>query len=225
MRKDLRWKKRTAMTLAGVLLLIMPSPAGEIIDGVAAVVNQEIITLTDVRIVRAFGLFEGENETGEDNRWVLKKLIERKLLIQLAGDSSRQSEVDAYMDGLKSRIGEDMFRRRLQYFSMTAGDLREYAAEAVLHQRILAERFSQAVAVNLKEMENYYQEIYLPSLKEGQKHEAMMDILDEIESAIRQEKIRSRVEEWMENLKASADIQVYADDYPEFFKQSEGRQK
>lgn len=225
MRKDLKWKKSTAVTLAGVLLLIMPCPAGEIIDGVAAVVNQEIITLTDVRIVRAFGLFEREREAGEDSRWVLKRLIERKLLIQLAGDSSRQSEVDAYMDRLKSRMGEDMFFRRLRHFSMTAGDLREYAAEAVLHQEILAERFSQAVAVNLQEMETYYQEMYLPSLQEGQKHEAMMDILDEIESAIRQEKVRSRMEEWMKNLKAKADIQVYADDYPEFFKPSEGRGK
>jgi len=194
----------------------------ETVDGVAASVNHEIITLTDIRIVQTFQLFENMNED-MSRASGLQALIERKLLIQLAGQegSVNETKVEAYLSNLKKRMGEDEFQRQLQRFGMTAEDFRVYAEEAVLHRLILAERFSQAVVVSLREMEDYYREVYIPSRNEKQKPRAMMDMLDEIEEAIRQEKIKSRVEEWLANLKKQSEIRVYTAEYPEFFSRQE----
>lgn len=199
--------------------MVLPLRAGEIIGGIAAAVNQEIITLTDVRIVRDFQIFEDEKTDGISNRQVLQKLIERKMLLQLAGepDAVKKADIDAYISIIKGRTGASRFRQLLQHFGMTAEDLREYAAAAVLHKFILAERFSQAVVVSLREMESYYQNVYLPGLEEDREPRAMMDMLDEIESALRQEQIQTRVAEWIDSLKEQADIQVYIEDYPGFF--------
>jgi len=196
-----------------------PVPAAEIVDGMAAVVNQNIITLTDVRIVRAFQIYEADKSSAITNQWVLDKLIERNLLIQLAGaeDAVSEEKVNAYFTGLRSRLGESEFRRLLLGFGMTARDLRPYAADAVLHHLILAERFSQSVVVSLREMEDYYRNVYLPALAEDQEPGAMLDILDEIEDAIRQDKIQTRVAAWISSFKEEADIQIFMDDYPEFF--------
>lgn len=210
--------KRISILLITAGLWLPPLFSGEIVDGVAAVVNQEIITLTDVRIVRSFQILEDGSEEG-DRRHVLHKLIERKLLLQLAGqeDAVIEAEINAYIDSMKERMGNDRYQQLLQSFGMTSEDLREYVREAVLYKLILAERFSQAVVVSLKEMEDYYQNVYLPGLEEGREPQTMLDILDEIETAIRQEKIQSRVGEWIDSLKEQADIQMHADEYPEFF--------
>jgi hypothetical protein len=210
--------KRISILILAAGLWLPPLFSGEIVDGVAAVVNQEIITLTDVRIVRSFQILEDGSEDA-DRRHVLHRLIERKLLLQLAGqeDAVIEAEINAYIDSMKERIGNDRYQQLLQSFGMTSEDLREYVREAVLYKLILAERFSQAVVVSLKEMEDYYQNVYLPGLEEGREPQTMLDILDEIETAIRQEKIQSRVKEWIDSLKEQADIQMLADEYPEFF--------
>jgi len=211
---------KTLIPIITALLWLHPLSSGEVIDGVAAVVNQEIITLTDVRIVKAFQIFEEDRMPGRTNREVLQKLVERKLLLQIAGeeDAEKETDVDAAMTLIKNRLGESRFRQMLQSFGMTAEDLREYAVEAVVHKLILATRFSQAVVVSLREMKDYYQGVYLSGLEKGETPQAMMDMLDQIERAIRQERIQSRVTEWISSLKMRADIQIHMDDYPMFFK-------
>jgi citrate lyase beta subunit len=214
------FKMKTLIPIITALLWLHPLSSGEVIDGVAAVVNQEIITLTDVRIVKAFQIFEEDRMPGRTNREVLQKLVERKLLLQIAGeeDAEKETDVDAAMTLIKNRLGESRFRQMLQSFGMTAEDLREYAVEAVVHKLILATRFSQAVVVSLREMKDYYQGVYLSGLEKGETPQAMMDMLDQIERAIRQERIQSRVTEWISSLKMRADIQIHMDDYPMFFK-------
>jgi len=44
-----------------------------------------------------------------------------------------------------------------------------------------------------------------------------MKILNEIESIVKEEKAEKQIEEWLKYLIDKADIQVFADKYPEYF--------
>ncbi|HDZ28180.1 MAG TPA: hypothetical protein ENH65_16915, partial [Candidatus Aminicenantes bacterium] len=53
-----------------------------------AVVNEQVITLTDLRIAEAFGLHDEElkERSGNLRPLILERLIDQKLVIDLAGE-------------------------------------------------------------------------------------------------------------------------------------------
>lgn len=185
----------------------------EVVDRIAALVNEEVITLTDVRIVKAFSLFSSEEESGVDIDidYVLKKLIDQYLVIQLTrgGNSLQNGTVDEFIDQIILEIGVEEFRKRLEQFGMARSDLVPYASKWIEYQRIIADRFKTSASINLKEIEDYYERIYIPTQEEkGLEAKPLLEILDEIEAVIKQEKNEMQVEEWLENLRQRADIQV-----------------
>ncbi len=63
--------------------------------------------------------------------------------------------------------------------------------------------------MSLKEIEEYYGQTYVPSQKEkGVQPKPIVDVLSEIELGIKQERIKKQVEDWLENLRKQAEIQV-----------------
>ena len=46
----------------------------------------------------------------------------------------------------------------------------------------------------------------------------MMQILEEIETAVKADKSQNLVEEWIQNLRKQAEIQLFTERYPEYFK-------
>jgi len=200
-----------------ICFLLFPSRGlAEVVDRIAAVVNEQVITLTDLRIVEEFGFYDKEIEASDQNlhRFILDKMIDQKLVIQLSGEqiSVSEEEVGSLLKARAEEIGPEEFRRKLEEFGMNRDDLKSYAEERIKYQKIIFQRFSQGHIVSLKEMEDYYQRVYLPSQqKKGLEPRPMMDILAEIESLIRQEKIKTQVEAWIISLRKRADIQVNID--------------
>ena len=178
-----------------------------------AVVNDEVIALSDLKIVEAFGLYEAEEivQKQDEPFRILQKLIEQKLVIQFTSEaiSVPGEELEAGLQKIIKDIGDDQFDERMEQFDMDLKDLEEYLYEKMLYQRILSQKFSQAATVNLKEIEEYYQQQYIPSQKaKGLEPQPMLGILDEIESAIKRKKMEKQVEEWIRNLRKESDIQI-----------------
>lgn len=209
------FRRRVSSCFLFSAFCLLPSvlSSQEIIDRIMAVVNDKIITLTDVKIAEAFGLYEDEIKGDTENlhSLILEKLIDQKLVIQLTrGDISvEEEEVEAYLEKLTEKAGRDEFEKRLAQFDMDLEELSEYLREKILFQEIISRRFSQTVIVSLKEIEAYYNQNYVPSQKaRGIEPKPMLELLDEMESAIKQEKIKNQVVDWIKNLKRQADIQI-----------------
>ena len=189
----------------------------EVIDRIVAVVNEEVITLTDLRIAEAFGVYDEELKTGEGNTrsHILEKLIDQKLVIQLSGEeiSVVDEELEEILKRMTKELGKSEVDRRLAEFGLAWDDLKECVQEKILYQTIIAQKFSKVNPVSVKEIEDYYQRIYVPAQKEkGAEPKPMMEILAEIESSIKQEKIKNQVEDWIANLKEKSDIQIMIKD-------------
>lgn len=185
----------------------------QMVDRIVAVVNEEVITLTDVRIAEAFGLYAEEiGEEAEDPRsLILQKLIDQKVVIQLSGEEVLIDAVklDENLMRITQRIAAGEVERRLTHFGLDWENLKDFLREKMAYQTIISERFSKVNPVSLKEIEEYYQRSYVPAQKEkGVEPKPMMEILDEIESGIKQEKIEAQIQDWIMNLRDKSDIQV-----------------
>jgi peptidyl-prolyl cis-trans isomerase SurA len=185
----------------------------EIIDRIVAVVNEEVITLTDVRIAEAFRLYSGEieEEGGGPRSQILERLIDQKVVIQLSREEVliESEELDGLLMQITQRLGADEVERRLAQFGLTRQDLKDCIREKMRYQAIISQIFSRVNPVSLKEIEDYYQEIYIPAQEEKKvEPQPMMEILDEIETSVKQEKTKAQIEDWIRNLKEKSDIQI-----------------
>jgi len=195
----------------------------ETLDRIVAVINDEVITLIDIKIVKAFGLFEDMTDgTGVTASQILERMIDQKLVIQLSPKNIAvdEDELDEYQEMLTSRLGKDLATKALDEFGLVWADLRAYIREKILHQKIIYQRFGQTVVVSLEEIEDFYQRRYIPSQTEkGREPQPMMEVLREIESTIRKSKIERQIQRWLMNLKKQADIQVMVIDLDKYMKQ------
>jgi hypothetical protein len=201
------------LVLMGIFFLGPAFGQKETVDRILALVNGQVITQTDVRIARDFGLYEQGPEYPADitTEIVLQRLIDQKLVIQVTRDnvSINREEMETFLNRISEEMGSDKFRRELDKFGMRMNDLGPYAYERILYNRILSSRFDRAVLVTLEEIQNFYETRYLPDQQnKGIEPQSMLDILDDIETILRKEKSEEQVEEWLRNLREKADIQI-----------------
>ena len=184
------------------------------VDGIIAVVNDEIITLSDLKIVTSFALYADDIKGQEENasRIILEKLIDQKLITQMTKENIVIEDADVVQafQVIKDRVGENRLDRQFERFDLTPVDLFDYIRAKLFYDQIIALMFKRETRVTLKEMEAYYNEIYLSrKTSQEEKPQSMMDILDEIESAIKEEKTQKQVKDWIMNMRRQADIQIY----------------
>jgi hypothetical protein len=185
----------------------------EPVDYIVAVVNDNVITLTDLRVAEAFGLYADEikEKTGNLRPLILDKLIDQELVLQLASENAsvNEEELDAFFKEVKEKAGSLSFQKTLAEFGMSPDDLKVYLRKKLVYQKAISQKFRQSAAVSLKEIEAYYGHTYVPSQKEkGAEPKPMMDVLSDIELSIKQERVRKLVEDWLETLRKQAEIQI-----------------
>ena len=195
----------------------------ETIDGIVAIVNDEVLTLTDIKIAKVFGLYANREDGAEEisYQYVLEKSIERKLIIGLARQdlSVDPEEVSAWLQATAHEMNKEPLRLQLGIFDITEEELGAYGEEVLLFQKILDQRFSLTVTASLSEIEAYYNQTYLPQQQlRSEEPLPMMQILEEIETAVKADKSQNLVEEWIQNLRKQAEIQLFTERYPEYFK-------
>jgi DNA-binding transcriptional MerR regulator len=200
------------------------------IGGVVAVVNNEVITLTDLRIVKAFGLYDLKNGVPDHSLYqtVLENMISQKLVHQFTGNdiNINKEEMDGFLEDLEERFEDSGWKEKLSAFGMTTADLRDYCAQYLCYKKTVLERFRRSVVVSLKEIEEYYNQVYVPEQEaQGETIEQMVDILPEIESAVKERITKVQAEEWIENLKSQAEIRVRLDQYIDFLHEKNDRVK
>jgi len=206
-----------SLIIAVFCFLLAANSFPQIIDRVVAVVNDQVITLTDLRIAEAFGLYEDEREGEEEKRlfWTLERMINQKIVFSATREdiSVEEEELQAELRKVTEKLGSEGFQKRLEEFGLGLEDLGVYLEDKILYQNVLSRRFSLGVTVNLEEIQNHYEKTYIPyQKKKGLKPRPMMEVLDEIELAIKKEKTKKQIAVWIDNLKKKAEIEIRLDD-------------
>lgn len=194
------------------------------VDRIVVVVDNQVITLTDLRVCQEFQLFrKDQGEEAVRETIILKRLINQKLVKQLNWErvNLEKKKVEEELEELKERWGEERFQSKLLKFGLEPEDLKEYIREKILFNSIIKLKFENSVIVNLQDIEDYYREEYVPfQEKKGRKPLPLTDILEEIESRVKEKKVEQQAENWLRNLREEAKIHIKLDEYKNIWNRS-----
>jgi peptidyl-prolyl cis-trans isomerase SurA len=203
----------TIFFLAILFIFVLDVGWGEVVDRIVAIVNDEVITLTDVDIILEFGLFEdlGISRDEETRRKILNRLIDQKLVIQLASERVlvTEEELEVILSDIVQKTDPDLAEKALLRFGLDWDDLKTYLREKLLFQKVISQRFNRGVIVSIEEIERYYEQVYVPSQRENDLDpQPMIEVLDRLEGELQREKVEDQVQAWIQNLKREADIRI-----------------
>jgi parvulin-like peptidyl-prolyl isomerase len=138
------------------------SSARDVIDGVIAVVNDDVITLSEFEEKLPK---QNVKITPQQERTILDTMIEQKLLEQQAkklGIKVSESEVDSAVNSVmaKFKLTEDQMKAVLAKENLTAEEFREQWRLQILSQKVVAAKLQGQLAVTEDEIEEYYKKNY-----------------------------------------------------------------
>ncbi len=149
-----------------LLALLLSSPLyGEVVERIVAVVNGEIITLSELKTATSAFLAQLEGKRldhdGSIERQILKALIEEKLVEQAAqrmGIAPTEREVDRAIKDLmeKNGLDEETFRRLLRKNGVEYGEFRRKVRRDLTQVRFIERVINPRITVREEEVKAYY---------------------------------------------------------------------
>ncbi|HTS16496.1 MAG TPA: peptidyl-prolyl cis-trans isomerase [Verrucomicrobiae bacterium] len=166
-------KRCIVMLVAAVLALGAMGRAAELVDGVMAIVNDKVITVSDVlqlvqpvdrELRRNFSGRELEEQRQKAQTDALNTLIEHALIVQ-EFDAKGYKIPETYVEGqINSRIATEFggnraaFIKTLEAENMTMSQFRDQEREHIILDVMREQRLRKAVIVSPYKIEKYYQD-------------------------------------------------------------------
>ena len=172
----------------GIILLLMCGAVSKIeavVDRVVAVVNQEVITLSEVEKwvspllgeIPTEDRLERRQKINEVRRKVLESLIEEKLLdqeVKKSGVKVPSKEVEAALEDFKRRnaVSQEDFEKALAKEGLTFDAFRKQIEKRMLRTKLIQWSVKSEIKVGEKEVKDFYEanmglyrsnEVYRPS--------------------------------------------------------------
>jgi parvulin-like peptidyl-prolyl isomerase len=139
-----------------------PSISGEVIDRVVAVVNDDVITLSELK--EEVQIFDNKSPGDTQTQGqVLENMIEVKLLEQEAkklGIHVTEKDVDAAIDGVKAKFNltDEQLAEVLKKQNLTPQAFREQWRRQLLANKLIGAQLQGQIAVTEDEIKKYYEE-------------------------------------------------------------------
>ncbi|MBI2486812.1 MAG: peptidylprolyl isomerase [Deltaproteobacteria bacterium] len=191
------------------------SNAAELMDKIVAVVNDDLITLSELNEM-AVKVNSNPDAPKEDQRAVLDQMIELKLLDQEAkklGLSVSEREVDAAIEAVKRQynLTDEQMDEVLKKQNLTPEAFREQWRFQILGNKVIGTQVKGQIAVTEDEIKKYYEENYGEHDTGKEMHIA--HILIPFDSPAEKEKARDLALEITEKARSGEDFGELAKKY------------
>jgi parvulin-like peptidyl-prolyl isomerase len=192
-------KRRLTLALLLALLAIVPPVSGEIIDRIAAVIDNDfIITLSDIRQERAIQKALG-GDPGDDDA-VIEALIEKHLVEEQIA-LFREVEID-----------EQAVNERLRGIQVPDGvslaEMRDAVRAELRRFEFSVQRFRPFIRVTDEELRKYFEEVAVPALrKNGQPIPTVEQGMLDVRPNVIAEKMNVEVSNWLTDLRRRSTIE------------------
>ncbi len=206
--------RRTAGIFMAVLLLAVCGlvSAQEIIDRVAARVENDIILLSDVQqLGRYQQLVEGKSE---DEAKLLDRLIDQ-WVVQNEADASRfprpsDAEIAREMERLSKSFGSaQAYEERKKQSGLSDLQIRDKVTTQLYLTNYLDTRFRPSVQVDAKAIEDFYKTAVLPRAKaRGQEAPSLEESRETIREALVQQSIDTQADQWLKDSRSRIHVQI-----------------
>jgi hypothetical protein len=202
------------------LLLLLPvanaagsSTAQEIVDRMAARVENDIILLSDISALSRYQQFlDGKSETDVQ---ILDRLIDQ-WIVRTEADVSRfprpsDAEIERGLERLrKSFASTEEYEARKKQSGLNDAEIREMVDTQLYLSNYLDSRFRAGVQIDPKTIEDFYEKSVVPRAKErGQEPPSLDSARDSIQEALVQRGINDQADRWLIESKARLHIEKY----------------
>ncbi len=198
-----------------LILILLPLLQGMIlVDRIAATVNEEVITLSDIeKSLFFYPVIRSKGESDEDlYSRQLDNMINYKIVY--LENRSQFPLKDADFENIRietiRRYGSlEQFRKILNNFDMNESDFMEFVREKVLFEKVVKEKFKFKINVSVSEIRDFYNSKYLPSQKSlGMTPGTMIEVTPDIENFLRIKKINEQLSGWINEIRKSYKVTI-----------------
>jgi parvulin-like peptidyl-prolyl isomerase len=193
--------------------------AAEVVDGIVATVNRQVILRSDwdegVRFEAFMQQKSLDQVTESDHVLALQHLIDRQLLKAQMGNTEYMQPTDealrADIDKVRAQVpnGHDdrAWQKTLAAYGLTEAALKEHMRNEFQVMNFIEVRLRPNVHVPDEEIEAYYHNQLLPDLsKNGGSAVALTDVAPRIRELLTQQRMDEMLDVWLHNLRQQAEI-------------------
>jgi hypothetical protein len=207
--------KRLVMAIFLILFqtTLFLQPDVILIDKIAAVVNEEIITQSDIdKSIQFYPILRKKDVHAQDFYIsVLQDLINYKVVyLEYRDEYTLQPEdYTEVQTAIINKLGSyNKLMRLLQQFDMQWEDFKDFIKEKVFYEKVLKKIFQIKVTIDFKEIETFYNEQYLPSQENLQlKPKTLIEMAPLIETQLRKDRTDEALAGWLKEIAASYKIE------------------
>jgi parvulin-like peptidyl-prolyl isomerase len=197
----------------------LPLPAQEVMDRIAARVENDIILLSDVRILSRYQqLVDGKSESDAQ---ILDRLIDQWIVRNEAETARfpRPSEEDITR-GVervqKSFTSSEEYEARRKQLGLTIIDMRNMVASQLYLSNYLDSRFRPSVKVEPKDVEDFYDKAVIPRAQaRGQEPPSLEAAREYIHEALVQRSIDEQAERWLNESRGRVHLEKMLEQTPQ----------
>ncbi len=146
-----------------------------ILDRIVAVVNDEVITLSELQQMEVSSLRNGENPAKEDPEELLKELINRKIKLQKAKELGIKVPDKAVTAGIReivkrNGLTEELLKEKIEKEGISWSDYKNRIREQMILSRMLNQEIRSKIVLLPEEPKEYYQKHRDRFVREAKKH-------------------------------------------------------
>jgi len=189
------------------------APDTQVVDRIVARIEEDIITLSEVRQLAGFQQLLGGQSESDDK--ILNELIEQWVVNNEATTAGFPQPAESEIDREVARVAagfEDpsAYNKRLADLGLTQDTVRRFVARQIYLARYLDYKFRPSVQVDDDAIAKYYKEQLTPALtSEGKPVPALnATVSDEIREVLVQQGINDRATSWFEETKSRLRIEI-----------------
>ncbi|MCP2604640.1 hypothetical protein NLC29_00595 [Candidatus Aminicenantes bacterium AH-873-B07] len=185
-----------------------------IIDEILAIVGNEAITLSDLKIIIYFNLYP-DIEKREIKKYIERMINQKIIKKKIKMNFSLEKEINNEMERLIKWFGsEKKLSQELLKFDLNWSDLKAYLEEKIYFDKVIMDRFKFISPITLDEIKKYYNEIYVPEQRKKKLYpKSLLEVASEIESIITKQKRKKLISDWLKDLKKGEDIEIKVKDF------------
>ncbi|MBI1747948.1 MAG: SurA N-terminal domain-containing protein [Acidobacteria bacterium] len=198
-----------SMLLAWLVLGQVPA---EVVDRIAAIVNEEIITESDVGLAMALDA-QRSPDTVASRPEVLKRLIAERLIVQESKNAppvtiSQEALADALQKVQEPFPSTAAFDRLLRRYGITRAEFQQQIRKKLWVLKLIDQRFRPFIMVTADEIQEYYDKEFRTEMRRrtSARIPELAAVRDQIEAILTERKLNQETERWMDDLRKSAVI-------------------
>lgn len=154
----------TCVLLSFFILSLWNISSGEIVDRIIAIVNNEVISLSDLkRRMALYSIIKNSADLEETKRKALEDLIDERLMLSEASrfgiDEPPEEEIKAEIKKIERDIGSPAgTNEKLLWYGLTLEDLNELSKSRLIIKKFIDQRINLFILISPDEVDRYLEE-------------------------------------------------------------------